>query len=102
MIVLICLCYYCFAIIGFFLRYYFSRFTASDFYDYKSLNRKRRYSIYYHYFVLAYSAFMLVLTKKGILTSTIIVWSVALIIIVYIFFLDFLEVPLKRKKKKWK
>lgn len=84
MIVLICVCYYCLAIIGCFFRYYFSKFIASDYIHNRALNRKRIGVIFYNYFVLAYTVLILVFGGEANL-STIIFWSAVLIMIVYIF-----------------
>ena len=98
MTVLICVSYYCLAIIGLFLRRYFSKFIALDFYNNKSLNRKRKYAIIYYYFVLMYSVFMLFLGKKGVLTSMIVFWSVVVIIILYIFSTKLIHLRILQKK----
>lgn len=101
MIVLICVCYYCLAIIGCLFRYYFSKFIASDYIHNKSLNRKRIGAIFYNYFVVVYSSFILVIGGEANL-NIIIFWSAVLIIIIYVFLIDFLETPPRyKKRKKW-
>lgn len=85
--------FYSLVIIGIFIRVYFSNFIAMDFYSNKKLNWKRRCAIVYYYLVLFYSAYILVLAKNGDLTYRFFVIPVMPIVIMYIFFLDFIEVP---------
>jgi len=91
--------FYFLAIIGAFIRIYFSRFIAIDYYNNRMLNRKRKFAIFYNYFILFYCAFILFLAKKEIVKSLIVVWSVVPIIIFYIYFLDFFVAPPNNKKK---
>ena len=102
MILLICVCYYCLAIIGCFFRYYFKKFTEYDYRYNQSLNRKRVCSIIYCYFILAYSGFMFMLMQDKIITNMIIFVSVIVIIIIYISFSSYLEFAIVSKKNKKK
>lgn len=98
MIIFICVCYYCLAIIGCFFRYYFSKFTREDFIYNKSLNRKRLYCIAYNYFVLAVNLFIYMLVDDGVIESAFIAWSTIFIGALYLF----IEDPLSSRKKKRK
>ncbi len=104
MIIFICVCYYCLAIIGCFFRYYFSKFTREDFIYNKSLKGKRICCIIYYYFVLAYTAFIYILIKEGMIKSIVILISTTLILVLYVIFVTFLEDVLddlsSRKKKR--
>lgn len=99
MTILIYVSYYSAAIIGIFIRRYFSRFTAADFYYNKPLSRRRIYALIYCYFVLFYSAIIVALTKQNILKSTFLVITAGFIIVLYIFFVGFLETSAKPRKK---
>lgn len=89
--------YYSLVVVGILIRVYFSNFIAMDFYSNKKLNWKRRAAIFYYYVVLFYSAYILVLAKNGDLTNRIYVLP---IVVVYIYFLDFIEAPRRFKKRK--
>lgn len=92
--------FYSLVIIGFFIRVYFSNFIAMDFYSNKKLNWKRRCAIVYYYVVLFFSAYVLVLAKNGDLTHRFFVLPIIPIVVVYLFFLDYIEVPRRFKKRK--
>jgi hypothetical protein len=68
MSILACMSYYFLSIIGFFIRYYFLGYIATDYANDKALNRKRHWAL--------------------------------LILILYIYFIDFLVRPKRYKKRK--
>ena len=92
--------YYSLVVVGILIRVYFSNFIAMDFYSNKKLNWKRRAAIFYYYVVLFYSAYILVLAKNGDLTNRIYVLPIVPSVVVYIYFLDFIEAPRRFKKRK--
>ena len=106
MILLICVCYYCLAIIGCFFRYYFKKFSESDYKYNKSLNCKRICYVIYCYFIIAYSIFLHELVRNEIILSLPFFISVVIILVVYVFFSSSLEFAIngnrRKKKRKWK
>ncbi|WP_085165961.1 hypothetical protein [Gilliamella bombi] len=55
--------YYFFAIVGCFIRRYFSEYIAMDYNNDKTLNRKRRLALSYFYFISLYS--LLIISQPG-------------------------------------
>ena len=105
MILLICVCYYCLAIIGCFFRYYFKKFSESDYRYNHSLNLKRIFYVIYCYFIMAYSVFLILLIKNEIIMSISVLISVVIILVINVFFSGSLEFAVnsnRKKKRKWK
>ncbi|OCG14597.1 hypothetical protein [Gilliamella sp. WF3-4] len=95
--------YYFFAIVGCFIRRYFSEYIAMDYDNDKTLNRKRRLALFYFYFIFLYSLFMISQPGEGLFLELIFFWSAVFIFILYVFFISFLETPRRYiKRKKWK
>lgn len=99
MLIFICIFYYFLAIIGCFFWYYLSKFTGTDFINSKSLNRKRVYCIIYNYFVLAYTLYIFMLGKKGVIESIAILISTICILFLYLALTTSLEFAVSRKKR---
>ena len=102
MLIFICVCYCCFVIIGFFWRYRFSKFITSDYYNNKSLNRKRIYFNIYCNFIAVYSLYIFFLVKEKIIPSVFILFSVVIIGLYFMSATIDLDSSPKSKKKKRK
>ncbi|OCG29198.1 hypothetical protein A9G45_04950 [Gilliamella sp. HK2] len=103
MSILVCISYYFLSIVGFFIRYYFSGYIATDYANDKTLNRKRRWAILFYCFMALFSRFMIDKPGEGIFSHIIFLWWDLLILIFYIYFIDFLVRPKRyKKRKKWK
>ncbi|MWP46036.1 hypothetical protein [Gilliamella sp. Pas-s27] len=95
--------YYFFAIVGCFIRRYFSGYIAMDYENDKTLNRKRRLALFYFYFISLYSLLIISQPGEGFFSNIIFFWSAVFIFILYVFFISFLETPRRYiKRKKWK
>ena len=101
MLIFISVCYCCFVIIGFFWRYRFSKFTTSDYYNNKSLNRKRIYFNIYSNFVAIFSFYMcLLVIEKRIPSILVFLFAIALCLYFMHTTIDLDSSTKSRKKKR--
>ncbi|OCG29197.1 hypothetical protein A9G45_04945 [Gilliamella sp. HK2] len=103
MSILVCISYYFLSIVGFFIRYYFSGYIATDYANNKTLNRKRRWAILFYFFIILFSQLMMRELGEGIFSHVIFFWLAGFIYLFSVFSGGFLVCPPRyKKKKKWK